>query len=90
MLAACVRKPGGPEAVQLLQTPVPVPTKGQVLIEVAYSNLNPVDVKIRSGEFLPWLLKSPKAMKPTPALALSCLCSDAVIRQPGLSGLYLP
>ena len=34
MLAAGVRKPGGPDAVALLQMPMPAASKGQVLIEI--------------------------------------------------------
>ena len=60
MLVSAVRKPGGPDAVQMLQLPVPSPRKGEVLVEIHASSLNPADVKLRSGEFLPVLMKNPK------------------------------
>ena len=40
---------GGPEVFEWAEVPIPVVTPGHVLIKVAASSLNPIDVKIRSG-----------------------------------------
>jgi NADPH:quinone reductase-like Zn-dependent oxidoreductase len=42
---------GGPEELQLRERPRPVPGRGQVLVRVAASALNPKDIMLRSGKF---------------------------------------
>ena len=41
---------GGPEVMQLGELPDPTPGKGQVVINVKASSINPVDWKVRSGD----------------------------------------
>ena len=40
---------GGPEVMQFGEIPDPTPGKGEVLVRVHASSLNPVDWKVRSG-----------------------------------------
>lgn len=42
---------GGPEKIELISVPVPVPKAGQVLVRVAAGGLNPVDKHQRIGTF---------------------------------------
>ncbi|KLT39520.1 GroES-like protein [Cutaneotrichosporon oleaginosum] len=42
---------GGPEVMQLVSAPVPVPRAGEVLVRVAAGGLNPVDKLQRAGMF---------------------------------------
>lgn len=53
MRAAVVRSVGGPESVEVLEVPRPVPGPLQVLIRVAAAGLNPADVALWSGAFGP-------------------------------------
>ena len=81
MLAAGVRKTGGPDAVTLLQLPVPSPQNKQVLIEIHATSVNPIDVKIRSGAVLPFLLKNPKArLREWPVLIVELSEVSAALR----------
>jgi NADPH:quinone reductase len=47
--AAFVEKPGGPEALRLLDRPKPEPGPGEVLIQVAYAAANWGDIQKRQG-----------------------------------------
>lgn len=49
MQAVVVEEAGGPEKLQLKTVPVPEPRAGELLIRVAYSPLNPLDVQARAG-----------------------------------------
>ena len=40
---------GGPEVLELVSVPRPVPGEGQVLVEVRAVGVNPIDAKLRSG-----------------------------------------
>ncbi|MGC0330333.1 NADPH:quinone reductase-like Zn-dependent oxidoreductase [Streptomyces sp. SAI-170] len=51
MRAAVVTEFGGPEAVRIVDAPVPEPAARQVRIKVAAATLNPVDAGVRSGAF---------------------------------------
>jgi len=42
---------GGAEQMHMMDMPVPIPRKTEVLIEIHYTSVNPVDWKIRSGAF---------------------------------------
>ena len=44
-----VPQPGGPEALVLVERPVPQPARGEVLIEVAAAGLNRADILQRRG-----------------------------------------
>ncbi|OEF25818.1 NADP-dependent oxidoreductase [Vibrio rumoiensis] len=40
---------GGPEQLNILTTEIPQPQAGEVLVKVAFSGVNPIDVKTRAG-----------------------------------------
>ena len=46
-------EPGGPEALQLVERPVPTPGSGEVLIEVAAAGVNRPDILQRMGLYAP-------------------------------------
>lgn len=48
MRAIVAESPGGPEVLRLVEVPVPEPGPGQALVEVAYSDLNPLDTHARA------------------------------------------
>jgi len=49
MKVVVVEDPGGPERMQLVDAPVPVPGDGEALVRVAYSGVNFIDVYFRTG-----------------------------------------
>jgi NADPH:quinone reductase len=49
MRAVVVREPGGPDALKVVDAPVPEPGRGQVRIKVAAAAVNPVDIATRAG-----------------------------------------
>lgn len=49
MKAVTIRSFGGPEVLEISETPVPSPGPGQVLIKVAAAGVNPVDLQTRTG-----------------------------------------
>ncbi|MFI7000495.1 NADP-dependent oxidoreductase [Nocardia sp. NPDC050175] len=53
MRAAVVRKSGGPEAVEVLEVPIPEPGPFEVRIKVAAAALNPADAAVWAGVFKP-------------------------------------
>jgi putative PIG3 family NAD(P)H quinone oxidoreductase len=53
MRVIAVDQPGGPEAMQIAQAPVPAPRDGEILIEVAYAGVNRPDVIQRQGHYPP-------------------------------------
>lgn len=53
MRAVLAPKPGGPEALLVLNRPVPVPAAGEVLIEVVAAGINRADLAQREGNYPP-------------------------------------
>jgi NADPH:quinone reductase len=49
MKAIQVREPGGPEKMEIVDVPVPVPGAGQALVRIAASGVNFIDIYFRSG-----------------------------------------
>ena len=49
MKAIQVREPGGPEAMALVDVPMPAPGPGQALVRIAASGVNYIDVYFRTG-----------------------------------------
>jgi len=49
MRALVARKLNGPDAIELIETPIPEPAEGQVRIKVAAAAVNPVDVAVSAG-----------------------------------------
>ncbi|NEN06005.1 NADP-dependent oxidoreductase [Diaminobutyricibacter tongyongensis] len=43
-------KVGGPEVLEVVEVPDPTPSDDQVLVEVKAAGINPIDLKLRSGE----------------------------------------
>lgn len=53
MRAIEISKPGGPEVLQEVTRPMPVPAHGQVVIKVAYAGVNRPDALQRAGMYAP-------------------------------------
>jgi NADPH2:quinone reductase len=53
MKAVEITRPGGPEVLQLVERPDPVPGPGEVLIQVAASGVNRPDLLQRMGRYAP-------------------------------------
>lgn len=51
MKAIRIQQPGGPEAMELVEVPTPTPAEGEVLIRLAVSGVNFIDVYFRSGVY---------------------------------------
>lgn len=51
MQAAVVSTPGGPEAIEIVERPIPQPGPGQVRVRVAAAAVNPVDLSTRAGVY---------------------------------------
>ena len=63
MKALAIHQYGGPEQLQIIETALPIPGRGEVLVRVNAAGVNPVDYKIRNGS-LKWLTgrKFPKIL----------------------------
>ena len=61
-----VRQPGGPEALQIAEWPVPAPGNDDVLIQVAAAGVNRADVLQRRGHY-----PSPPGAPPNPGLEVA-------------------
>src|SRR5437762_12319633 len=59
MKAVRIHSFGGPDVLKVEDLPQPKPGAGEVLIRVEAASVNPVDYKIRSGEFKPDGLRIP-------------------------------
>jgi NADPH2:quinone reductase len=51
MRAVAISKPGGPEVLQLVTKPIPVPRRNEVLVKVAAAGVNRPDVLQRLGQY---------------------------------------
>ena len=52
MKAVVYQKFGPPHVLQLVEHPLPMRSVGQVLVKIKSTSVNPVDYKIRNGNFL--------------------------------------
>ncbi len=66
MRAVVITEPGGPEVLQWLEVPDPVPGPGDVLIDVAAAGLNRADLLQRQGFYPP-----PPGAPPYPGMECS-------------------
>lgn len=61
VMRACVyRRYGGPEVLEVVDRPRPVPGPGEVLVQVVVSGVNPTDWKMRRGSTAPRELPYPE------------------------------
>src|ERR1022692_3063529 len=51
MKAIQVKQPGGPEAMELVELPVPQPKANEAVVKLAASGVNFIDVYIREGRY---------------------------------------
>jgi NADPH:quinone reductase len=79
MRAVLVRQPGGPDALELVEVPVPVPDAGQLQIRAEAFGVGQPDVLIRSGVY--------KWMPPLPANPGNDLAGRISALGPGVGGL---
>ena len=59
MKAIQVKQPGGPEAMELVELPVPQPKANEAVVKLAASGVNFIDVYFREGRYkapLPFVL----------------------------------
>src|SRR3954462_5862675 len=78
MYAITIPEPGGPEALVWAEVPDPVPSEGEVLVEVAAAAVNRADILQRQGFYNP-----PPGASPYPGLE----CSGRIAEiGPGVSG----
>ncbi len=62
-MRACVyRQYGGPEVLEVIDRPRPVPGPGEVLVQVAVSGVNPTDWKTRRGAPVPSVFPYPEVV----------------------------
>jgi NADPH:quinone reductase len=53
MMAVCYTRTGDPGVLELVDQPTPEPEAGEVLVRMAFSGVNPTDVKSRAGDGSP-------------------------------------
>lgn len=66
MTAIQIKEPGGPDVLQPVDWPVPVPGHGQIVIRVAWAGVNRPDALQRAGMYAP-----PPSASPLPGLEAS-------------------
>lgn len=68
--AIVFRRVGDPSVLEDVRDwPVPVPSKGQILVAVKAAGVNPVDTYVRGGKDIP------KFIIKTPQVLMAALCS---------------
>lgn len=77
MRAVEISESGGPEVLQVVERPVPVPAHGQIVIKVAYAGVNRPDLLQRAGAYAP-----PPGASDLPGLEAS---GEVVALGPGVS-----
>ncbi len=82
MKALAINQYGGPEQLQIIETALPAPDRGEALVRVHAAGVNPVDYKIRNGS-MKWLTgrKFPRILGGDIA---------GVVEQAGKSSVYKP
>ncbi|TCO45516.1 NADPH:quinone reductase-like Zn-dependent oxidoreductase [Kribbella antiqua] len=60
MRALVARRLEGPDALEVIETPVPEPAAGQVRIKVAAAAVNPVDVAVSTGKVVQYGVTAPR------------------------------
>ena len=63
MLAMAIYQPGGPDVLQPVSVPVPMPGHGQIILRLAYAGVNRPDALQRAGSYAP-----PPSASPLPGL----------------------
>jgi NADPH:quinone reductase-like Zn-dependent oxidoreductase len=87
MRAVVINGFGGPEQLRLIDVPIPVPARGQVLIRVEAATVNPVDVVTRSGALAEGGLLPP-GLSPREVIGIGWDVAGVVERTgPGVTGL---
>lgn len=81
MTAIEITSPGGPEVLQPVSVPVPMPNAGEILIKVAYAGVNRPDALQRAGSYAP-----PPGASDLPGLEAS---GEIVALGAGVDGLSL-
>jgi NADPH2:quinone reductase len=51
MKAIAIARFGGPESLQLIDMPEPVPAAGEALVKIEYAGINFIDIYMRSGKY---------------------------------------
>jgi len=51
MKAMAIAQFGGPENLQLMQLPEPIPAAGEALVKIEYAGINFIDIYMRSGKY---------------------------------------
>lgn len=80
MRAMIYRSYGGPEKLELIDLPRPVPGAGQVLVRVLASSVNPIDWKLQSGKMR---LIMPMSLPVVPGFDIA---GEIVEAGPGVTG----
>ncbi len=60
MRALVARRLDGPDALEVIETPIPEPARGQVRIKVAAAAVNPVDVAVSTGKAVQYGVTPPR------------------------------
>ena len=64
MKAILLRRPGGPEALEYVEVPTPVPGEGKVLVKADTIGVSMPEVLVRRGTYA-WMSPLPATLKPS-------------------------